>query len=255
MSALTIRKDQMELFRREEERRMEQRLTRHFLTHYPRESRQAGGPAALLPWVRRGIALARSRGFETERDLGLFTALTLILGAEFDRDPQLPWAAGLLADLSLGPSDRLDYLYRTTLDYLSSTAGEDSELIVRAMLRIRAWDPALAPATDADAWEQDMCALFDHLYPEKFAFQDEDATLAMLRAIPARAARYQLDAPPALSIYALHAFMLGFGFDTDPLHPWAAQALSAPDCPSPQDRVARLWDAAMQHLNESLSKD
>jgi hypothetical protein len=49
--------------------------------------------------------------------------------------------------------------------------------------------------------------------------------------------------------------MLGSGFDTDLLHPWAAQALTDATCATDRERVERLWAAAMQHIDESLSKD
>lgn len=255
MTVLTIRREQMAVFRGQQEQAMEDRLAGHFLRHYPRESRQAGGREAMLGVVRRGIARGRTHGFAGERDLGLFTGVTIMLGAGFDLDPQLGWASELLADRSVGPADRIDYVFQTALDYLSATAGEDSEMIVRAMLRVRSWEPETAPKSVGEDWEQEMCLLFERLYPQKYAYQGEEATVAMLRASESWAAKYEIRGERERSIYALHAFMLGSGFDTDLLHPWAAQALTDATCATDRERVERLWAGAMRHIDESLSKD
>ena len=255
MSVLVIRRLQMNVFQQRAGQLMEDGLVRHFLQHYPRESRQAGGPSQIRKLVQQGIQRARAYGFETQHQTGLFTALMIMLGSDFDDDPQLSWAAEQLADDSAGPSDRIQYLFQSAVDYLSATAGEDSELIVRAMLRIRAWDPHTAPETTGRQWEDDVCALFQRLYPQKYEFQGDAATVEMLRHSVETAARYGIGSQQGHSIYALHMFMLGSGFDTDLLHPWVARPLKDPAVATEKERLDQLWNSAMQHLNESLSKD
>lgn len=255
MPELVIRRQQMSVFQQRAGQLMEDGLVRHFLQHYPREGRQAGGPSQIRVLVQQGIQRARAYEFETQHQIGFFTALMIMLGSDFDHDPQLGWAAEQLADHSAGPSDRIQYLFQSAVDYLSTTAGEDSELIVRAMLRIRAWDPNTAPETADTQWEGDVCALFQQLYPRKFEFQGDAATVEMLRHSVKSAARYGIGSQRGRSIYALHMFMLGSGFDTDLLHPWAARLLKDPAVATEKERLDQLWNGAMQHLNESLSKD
>ena len=255
MPVLLIRAQQMNVFQQRADQLMEDGLVGHFLRHYPRESRQAGGPSQIRELVQQGIQRARTYQLETQHQIGFFTALMIMLGSDFDHDPQLSWAAGQLADDSVGPSDRIQYLFRSAVDYLAATAGDDSELIVRAMLRIRAWDPQTAPETTGGQWEEDVCGLFQRLYPQKFEFQGDVATVEMLRYSAEAAARYGIGSQQGRSIYALHMFMLGSGFDTDLLHPWAARSLKDPAVATEKERIDKLWNSAMQHLNESLSKD
>ena len=252
---LVIRKEQIRIFQSRAEERLEEELLQHFLRHYPRESRQAGGREQMRKLVKRGIERAAARGLNTQKLAGLYIALSIMLGAGFEEDPQLPWVADQLSDESLSPSDRVGYLFRTAIDYLGATAGEESEFIVRAMLRTRAWDPASAPETSGTQWENDVCALFEQLYPQKFGFQGEEPTLAMLRIVPDRAGRYGIRSPKGCAVYALHMFMLGNAFDEDLLYPWAAIALKNPRTADEAERVRLLWNGAMLHLNESLSKD
>jgi hypothetical protein len=255
MPVLLIRTQQMNVFRQRASQLMEDGLVAHFLRHYPRESRQAGGPSEMRNLVQQGIQRARTYQLETQHQIGFYTALMIMLGGDFDHDPQLSWAAEQLADDSAGPSDRIQYLFRSAVDYLAATAGEDSELIVRAMLRIRTWDPQTAPDTTGGQWEEDVCGLFQRLYPQKFAFQGDVATVEMLRHSTESAARYGIGSQQGRSIYALHMFMLGSGFDNDLLHPWAVRSLKDPSVATEKERVDKLWNSAMQHLNESLSKD
>lgn len=255
MPELVIRRQQMNVFQQRAGQLMEDGLVGHFLRHYPRECRQAGGASQMRKLVQQGIQRARAYEFQTQHQIGFYTALMIMLGSDFDHDPQLSWAAEQLADDSAGPSDRIQYLFRSAVDYLSATAGEDSELIVRAMLRIRAWDPETAPETTGGQWEDDVCGLFQRLYPGKFEFQGDVATVEMLRHSAESAARYEISSQQGRTIYALHMFMLGSGFDSDLLHPWAARSLKDPAVATEKERIDKLWSSAMQHLDESLSKD
>jgi hypothetical protein len=48
-------------------------------------------------------------------------------------------------------------------------------------------------------------------------------------------------------------FMLGSGFDRDPLHPWATEVLNDTSISDENERATRLYGEALNHLEQSLS--
>ncbi len=243
----------MKSFDLESRARFEEKLVLYFAKAYPRECRQAGGPEQIRKLVAGAIDRATGFGFQAEAQVSLFVALCFILGSDFDRDPQIAWAGEMLRDAGVrNLALRMNGLYDRMLEYLEETAGERCELVVRAMIRLRDWELASAPACDAD-WERNMLELLRKLYPQKFEAQGEEANRSLLRESLGKCAVYQLRSPEGRALFSILMFMLGSGFDHDPLHPWAARVLGEDG--GERDRVTALYGAARAHLEESLTGD
>jgi hypothetical protein len=252
--ALVIRNAQMQALGAGSQSRFEDVLAAVFLRNYPRECRQAGGDAAILAWVRLGLARASAAGYRSRFECGRWLSLMFILGADFARDPQLPWVREVLADPALtDATDRVALLYEQALDYLGDTAGDDAELVVRALLRMREVDFQALPELDGDEWLADCCERLQALYPQKFDFQGAELTAQCVRLHIGRARELGLSGPAGEFLFVLLAFMLGSGFDRDPLHPWAGDVLHGRGVAA-ADRAARLEAAARDHLALSLSR-
>jgi hypothetical protein len=253
---LTIREEQLRVFRDDARERFVCRLTDHFVALYPRECRQAGGPAGIRKVVERALKGAVSHIYETEEQASLYIALAFMLGCDFDRDPQLPWVRDWIDDRDAFPdtSSRIRQLYDYATDYLGDTAGENCSHLVRALIRIQQWSPADAPPGEGPEWRTGMCSLLGMLYPQKLQYQGEQATSEMLEWASVRCGMHGIRGSSGRAIYGILAFMLGCGFDHDPGHPWAEQALAMSGA-SEQDRVRCLYDAAMQHVSTSLEAD
>ncbi|MCY2987100.1 MAG: hypothetical protein NTY19_04430 [Planctomycetota bacterium] len=253
---LVIRHAQMTVFGREAQARFEEGLVELFLRHYPRECRQAGGQAQIRQLVRQGVHAAAVRGYSTKRQVSVYVSLTFILGADFVHDPQLPWVADCLSEDAIAdPTLRLDNLFKETLDYLGATAGEHAEWIVRAMLRIRAFDLATVPDSQGDQWIADVCEILKGFYPQKFEHQGAEATRVMIADGIVRAAEYGLQHPRGVFVFVTLMFMLGSGFDRDPLHPWASAVLQDASLADETDRALRMHAQALTHIEQSLSPD
>jgi len=253
---LAIRPAQMEVFGDDARARFEVELRDVFARAYPRETRQAGGPAALLDWVRLGVGAATLAGYRSQYEVGRWLSLMLILGCDFAIDPQLPWVhESLEPAVEPDPAERIERLFEQTLDYLGATAGQSAERVVRAMLRIRASDFGAVPALQGAAAVDDACARLRALYPEKFAFQGADLTARNVVLQHQRAREFGLRGPAGQFLFVALSFMLGSGFDHDPLHPWASAILHGPASDDADDRAATLEAAARAHLATSLSKD
>jgi hypothetical protein len=219
---LIIREQQMKAFERAAEARFAETLAGHITETFPAAC-GALGPAQVRKFVETGIARAAHHGFHMERDIYLYLCLMFMLGSWFDEDVQLNWAARHLAVPSPG---RMRKLHEAALKYLDEVAGENNGRLVRALLRIRRCDPARLAAFSPDTFENDTLRLLAGFYPEKFRCQGEAPTRAAIAQSVRSAARYEIQDPAGQALYAGLTFMLGSGFDTDPLCPWAAEILS-----------------------------
>jgi hypothetical protein len=249
-----INNQQMKIFGGEVQTRFANDLQQLLLTNYPRECRQAGGKQQIGILVNQGINAALALGYTSKQQVSIYIMLMFILGIDFSRDPQLPWVADLLAVGGIAdPTMRLNNVFQETLDYLATTAGEQCERIVRAMLRIRAFDLNNVPSSSEGEWISDVCAQFNSFYPEKFNYQGEEATRLMIEEGIYEASQYGLNDRTGLFVFLELKFMLGSGFYHDPLHPWATAILQEMSITPANERGQRLYAQALVHLEQSLS--
>lgn len=247
---LLIRDEQMTALAAGMQTRFAAQLADLFMQTYPRECQQAGGLVAVVPWVQSGLRAAAAAGYGSRYQSSRWVALTLILGVDFAVDPQLPWVQEGLDERAIpDPTERIAHLYEQTLDYLGDTAGEDAELVVRALLRMREIDFSALPLLDAEAWPGDCCERLRRLYPQKFDFQGPLLMARTVRQDLARARAFGLHGAAGEFLFVLLSFMLGSGFDHDRLHGWAGATLHTG---VDGDRAQRLEAAAREHLAGSL---
>lgn len=62
--------------------------------------------------INYSIELAKGHGITTERGTAFFIAIIFVLGAGFDKDPQLPWVSAILNDQAIADQNkRVDQLF------------------------------------------------------------------------------------------------------------------------------------------------
>jgi hypothetical protein len=114
---LTIRRDQINELARVPRDVFVDQMVVHLTRYFP-ERAQALGREGLRDQVRTGIERGASYGIVSERDLCDYLAVACALGPDFDRDPELPWAAEILNDETLpNPGDRMEEIYRCALEH------------------------------------------------------------------------------------------------------------------------------------------
>src|SRR5438094_179214 len=96
---MIIREDQMRTFAEAAAREFEGRMLERLRTHFPKHEVYLGEPQ-LRVLVRLAVERAQSHVLMAERSIALYLDLMCVLGSGFDTDPQLPWAAAILADRS-----------------------------------------------------------------------------------------------------------------------------------------------------------
>jgi hypothetical protein len=116
---LTIRDAQIKVMSTAQ---FERWVIEHFRTFFRRQC-EGRTDAGLLQAARAGIAKARIYGFVKNSDLCRFADVMLVMGAEFDRDPLLPWAAAILNNPEITSSEmRIARLEAATMEHLENPA-------------------------------------------------------------------------------------------------------------------------------------
>lgn len=107
---LTIRKEQMAVFRGPAVKAFEERMVAHLGRCFPKQCRALSEPE-LRETIQYGIKAAAKYGIIIERDVCRYIDLMVVLGRDFDRDPKLPWASSILNNRALkDPGYKLERL-------------------------------------------------------------------------------------------------------------------------------------------------
>jgi hypothetical protein len=220
---LVIRQAQLATLSRLAAGQFEQRMRAHVRKFFPRQCLFIGD-AQVDAALRLAIERAERSGLRTCRQLCLSLSLSFLLGSHYDEDAQYPWASHAGRDAgAVDPDEHIDAVVDTTMRYLDEVHGDDNELLVRTLVRVRRLDDATLPRLSDGAGTDAAAAFLSTLSPRKAARQ-HDATAGLLADALALSARRGWDADTGPAIALLHAFLLGAGFARDPQFPWAADA-------------------------------
>jgi hypothetical protein len=243
---LVIRATQMQHFARATLDQFAEQRRVHALTCHPRLGHFIGD-AALRSAVSAGISAAMARGLRNRVEVALYLELAFLLGSFFVEDPRFPWAADLLApDSPERPLFRIRRAFDAATHWLDESHGLENEHLVRGLLRIRALTSRpLAEQADAAG----IVAWLDGLMPQQAAACGAGAMIALAQTALSRAGAYNMTAPGDAAMIALHMFMLGSGFDRDPLVPWAGPILSE----GGPSRAGHLLAASLRYLDAVLN--
>ena len=249
---LTIRSAQLSALEQGTLADCARRLVKHLAEAFPKQARLLGKPG-MQKVVELGMTRAAGHGLEEERDLFLYLTLMMMLGSWFDEDPQLAWAGKRLGDQRIqDPADRLDKLHDVAMQYLDRIAGENNELLVKALIRVRDFDPSKAESIPAAELEPGLVAMLSPLYPQKAQEQGEAGMRAVARHGVELAGQYGAGGNQAACLFAGLAFMLGWGFDHDPQFPWVCEALGED---GKKGDLGLLHRGAMTYLKHGLEPD
>ena len=246
---LTIRNAQLAALAEWPRRRFEIALATHLGRYFPHECERGD----VLRFVRLGIDRSEYHGCETQLDIAWYLNLMVMLGCDFDRDPQIPWAGDGLDDPSVPSlSGRLSRVYEAALRYLEETGGANNSHLARAKLRIRRFDLAELDGLDDDALPAGLVAFLYSIYPEKAKCQAQAPMQALVEAAIESARRRGATTARAAGIHALHMFMLGCGYGRDPLYCWLNGALDDEGAGPVDARFNRLMQASLAYIETTL---
>lgn len=269
---LVIRKVQMEAFEKIAVRRFEDGLLDHLRTFFPAHAATLGDPQ-LGRVIRYGLQRAESRKVQTERGVYQYLALMFMLGSLFDEDPQLPWAAaqepvtpaaanaaesaestpipegaeGAEGEAPESPDAHLERVYGQAMTFLDQTAGPDNGFLHQT-LNLLCQPQVFDGLPAAPSFGHRLLLLLQALAPAKYQVLGEAPVRALVRSGYEAAKRHGFTTEPSMMNYIALAYVLGSGFDRDPVYPWAAATLSDPALVNPAQRSAALREIALAHL-------
>lgn len=248
---LVIRQAQWEALRASREDDCVERLRGHLRESFPREISLLA-PDAVEKVIRLGIARSTAHGLPAECDIYTYLTLMLMLGAHFDDDPQLDWVGARLQTVPgrAGDTSRIDKLHDDALHYLDRVAGVENEHLIRALVRVRAFDLASLRNVPPAGFEDHMLSVLDDIHPTKFAAQSEAATRTVIKRGAELGRQRGMPGNEGAGLLAGLGFLLGFGFDVDPQYPWVQAGLTnrAPSI----EKTRELHRSALQFAEQSL---
>ena len=272
---LVIRKAQMEAFEKIAVRRFEDGLLDHLRTFFPNHAATLGDQQ-LGRVIRYGLQRAESRKVQTERGVYQYLALMFMLGSLFDEDPQLPWAATLepvtpppanaaepaesapaaedgadqappAEEIPESPDAHIERVYGEAMVFLDQTAGPDNGFLHQTLNLLR--QPQVFDGLPtAPSFGHRLLLLLQALAPAKYQTLGDEPVRALVRSGYEAAKRHGFTTEPGMMSYIALAYVLGSGFDRDPVYPWAAATLSDPALVNPAQRSAALRETALAHL-------
>lgn len=220
---LRISGDQVDVFRSATLAKFEEQMMERCAELGPLRC-AALGVAGLRAAVRATIRRAADHGFTFRGPVRLFVELSLLLGAGFDRDEMVPFAAQILAEDG-SQTDRADELYAHAVAFIKEVSGPGGRHEHDAWVRLRgllAAEPAWGDGRDVAA---SLLTTMAAVYPEKAARVGEPALRGLIGAAEREAAAHDMHAAEDVALVASLMFAVGAGCFTDPFHAWIAASV------------------------------
>jgi hypothetical protein len=230
--------------------RFTDKVSEHLRLYFELPCRIAGD-ACVRETIRLGVTRARRWGLTLEASAQSYIDHMILLGSDFDSDPQLPWAREIL-ERRLPELVRLDTLHGQTADHMARTAGPDSRNVFFAVAR--ALSHGLCPDLSVPPSEsiEVVAPFLQRMYPEKFRLVRHRLPELVAHA-EATALRHGFQRPRALGRILGMIFLMGGGACDDPMTPWVG-AIVRDRQHSSDEREQMLFSALCQYAERWLEE-
>ncbi|HEV8591284.1 MAG TPA: hypothetical protein VGQ55_04210 [Pyrinomonadaceae bacterium] len=248
---LVIRKEQLEVMEAAAAVSFEDRLIEHIKQFAPLHT-QTIGDEVVRSSVHDGIERAKKYGFTKQGPVRFFVELMIMFGTDFDTDPLLPWAHGVLNNESIHDEmERADILHDEMVKYSDEVAGSDKKDLfdaLRKLSRARFEDYQSANSNFDDTVRSGL----NNIYPNKCKYLGEDALSDLIRRGKDAARVHEITAAQGAALLIILMFELGHKITEDPLYPWVSGTLSDESIGDPNERVKRLQARVKTYLDQAL---
>ncbi|MEM6992924.1 MAG: hypothetical protein AAF721_20580 [Myxococcota bacterium] len=242
--------------RQAEARVLRDELLHHLWTEFPQHC-IALTDSGCRRCVEAAIDAGQHYGLTELAPLRVFLTMMVMLGSDFHRDVQLPWAVqALKRNRALPQAQAMSRLAARTANELGTVAGEDGELYRRALLWVRSkrFDTLVTDYVTHGAEGQHLW--LRALYVTKYDSLGRGRVDGVIEAARAAAADAGIQGPEGTMVFAGLMFLLGSGFAGDPFHPWVQPALQdARERPDTAASARAFYDAAQAELERYLTLD
>jgi hypothetical protein len=244
---LVIRKEQMEVFYDATGGVFEDQLVEHFKLSAPHQFLELG-EEGLRSVIKYGMDRADNYGFTMRGPSRFYVESMLILGSDFDTDPQYPWAFQVLSDQQTRDEvRRADALHSRLTDYLATAAAP--KMVYRSILAARTFLGEEPPNWDRQ-FEAAMLETARTVWPEKHDYVGESQLHVLVKDSEHRGEHFDIATGAGISLLFILAYVLGHGCAFDPQFPWIAESLTHID---PAERHGLLLEASNAYLTRALA--
>jgi hypothetical protein len=213
---LIIRKEQIRAFERVDMPRFEKEMLKHVDEHFPRHA-EVLGAKTVLNVIRHGFDRAENYDFSTRHEVCLFIDMMIMLGSDFDTDPQLPWAADILNDETISdPTVKIEKLYDRVMVYLDHVVGTDGVFPVgplRKMLEYPIKRLERQLSSDMENW---VLLEFKSIWPQKYRAVEEEQLRLLIQNNMDSIEGYGFSGQRAVGFFLILMYLLGHRFYIDP---------------------------------------
>jgi hypothetical protein len=248
---LQIRKEQMLVLEEARLPEFENYMVEHLKDFSPLHSKSLG-EAGIRTLIRVGMERAKEHEFTHRGPVKFYIETMILLGVDFDSDPQYPWPGKILLDpLIPDQTQRADRVHAWLMELLEEAGGPNRQYAKQALHRARDIPFEPFPVSSAN-FEDEAIRRMKENHPEKVAYLGE----AVLRALIPRAIqetkKYSVSTDAGVCLFLGLMFALGHGFINDPKYPWVAKTLTNSAITDPDKRVERLYSKTMTYLDHVL---
>ncbi len=251
---LTIRKEQMKALEQVALKDFEDDMVEHIKEFFPNHYKTIG-ESQIRKVIQYAIERGEVYGFTTHRNVCLYLNNMLILGSNFDVDPQYPWAAEILNEKSdIITEIRIDKLSDKTLEVFSDIAGTKHIHLNRAFLKLQKDTEQVVSKSINGNLKDELHNRLKKIFPSKYEVVGEQNINKLVECGFDDSKYYHLKNESNVLIYIIFMFMLGRGFNKDPQFIWAEETLKDPSLIDDSEKIDVLCQKAKAHLNEFLAK-
>jgi hypothetical protein len=248
---LIIRRAQLRPFEEAASPEFETVMVSHLATFSPLHSASLGD-SGIRMLIRAGIEHAAKHGFNVRWTVNFYIECMILLGAEFDTDPQYPRAGSILRDRTVpDQTERADLLHAWLMHMLERAAGPNRDYAKQALVRARRI-PFQAIPVSADDFADESIRRMRENHPEKVACLGERVLRDLIPRAMAEAETYSIGTDLGVCLLLGLMFAVGHGVTRDPKYPWVAATLTNPAITDREKRVERLYSKTMTYLDHVL---
>ena len=210
--------------------------------------------------MRRVVALgwqkAKGYGLTAECCVRSYIDLMCLVGGGFDSDILLPWAIDILKDRSCDQVTRGDRLYDKTWDYVDHIAKDYRDASGRPttnrfmddLRQIRRHADTTITPSGTPAFVESQWLRLQRLFPAKCEYVSQSLVRESIASGIGAANSYEIFTERGLILYTGMRFVLGGGFDGDPLLPWASATLRDSAIADEGQKVDKLYARGVSFL-------
>lgn len=248
---LVIRREQIEVMEAVAERDFETELVEHIKLFAPRHS-EVVGDEGIRETVRLGLERANRYGFTNRGPVRFFVELMAMFGCDFDTDPLLPWAAGVLKNESIKDQmERADILHEAMREYTDQVSGTDKKNMFDALRRLSKFRLEDYQSQGGN-FDGAVKTAIKTIYPQKGKYLGDEALDGLIRRGKDSARSYLITSAHGAALLIFLMFELGHGVTNDLLYPWISKTLEDESVADANERAKRLQAKVKTYLDQTL---